>query len=73
MKVLCNVSVDLLNVYASLACVCFVFAIEVPRELCPLSFHTFRVDMHVSKTKFERNSSLECHQMTYIGKTKHTT
>ena len=29
--------------------------------------------MHVSKTKFERNSSLECHQMTCIGKTKHTT
>ena len=28
--------------------------------------------MHVNKTKFERNSSLECYHMTCIVKTKHT-
>ena len=28
--------------------------------------------MHVNKTKFERNSSLEFYHMTCIGKTKHT-
>ena len=28
--------------------------------------------MHVDKTKFERNNSLEYYHMTYIGKTKHT-
>ena len=28
--------------------------------------------MHVNKTKFERNNSLECYHMHCIGKTKHT-
>ena len=28
--------------------------------------------MHVNKTKFELNSSLEYYHMTYIEKTKHT-
>ena len=28
--------------------------------------------MHMNKTKFERNSSLEYYHMTCIGKTKHT-
>ena len=50
----------------------FVFPIEVPGELDPLSFHKLRVDMHVNKTKFERNSSLKYYHMTCIGKTKHT-
>ena len=27
--------------------------------------------MHVNKTKFERNSSLEYYHMTCVGKTKH--
>ena len=48
--------------------VCFVFPIEVPEELDPLSFHELRVHMHVNKTKFERNSSLEYYHMTCIGK-----
>ena len=52
--------------------VCFVFPIEVPGELDPLSFLKLCLDMHVNKTKFERNSSLEYYHMTCIGKTKHT-
>ena len=48
-----------------------VFPIKVPGELDPLSFHKLFVDMYVSKTKFERNSSLEYNHMTSIGKTKH--
>ena len=41
-----------------LACMLY-FPIEVPGELDPLSFHKLCLHMHVSKTKFERNSSLE--------------
>jgi len=41
-----------------LACM-FYFPIEVPGELDPLSFHKLCLHMHVNKTKFERNSSLE--------------
>ena len=48
---------------------CLVFAIEFPGELDPSSFHKLCVDMHVKKTKFERNSSLECFDMTCLGKT----
>ena len=45
---------------------------EVPGELDPLSFHKLCVHMHVNKTKFERNSSLEYYyHMTCIWKTKH--
>ena len=51
--------------------VCFVFPIEVPGEPDPLSFHKLGVDMHVNKTKFERNSSLGYYHMTGIGKAKH--
>ena len=43
----------------------------VPREVDPLSFHKFCIHMHVNKTKFERNRSLEYYHMTCIGKTKH--
>ena len=50
----------------------FVFPIEVPGELDPLSFHKSCVDMDVNKTKSERNSSLECCHTTCIRKTKHT-
>ena len=46
----------------------FVFPIEVPEELNPLSFHNLYVDMHVYKTKFEGNSSLGCYHMTCIEK-----
>ena len=46
-----------------------LFPIEVPGELDPLSFHKLCVDMEVKKTKFERNSSLECYHMTCLGKT----
>ena len=46
--------------------VCFVFPKEVPGETEPLSFHKLCVDMHVNKTKFERNSSLEYYHMTFI-------
>ena len=52
--------------------VCFVFPIEVPGELDPLSFHKLCAKMHVNKTKSERNSSLEFCHMTCIRKTKHT-
>ena len=37
----------------------FVFPIEVPGEFDPLSFHKLCVHMHVNKTKFQRNTSLE--------------
>ena len=37
----------------------FVFPIEVPGPLDPLSFHKLCVRVHVNKTKFERNISLE--------------
>ena len=37
-----------------------------PGELDPLSFHKLCVDMHVNKTKFERNNSLEYYHMTFI-------
>ena len=40
----------------------------VPGELDHLSFHNLCVDMHVNKTKFERNSSLEYYHMTCIAK-----
>ena len=40
-------------------------------ELDPLSFHNLCVDVHVNKTKFERNGSLECYHVTCTGKTKH--
>ena len=53
--------------------VCFVFLIEVPGELDPLSFHKLCVHMHVNETKFERNSSLEYYHMTCIRKTKKCT
>ena len=56
----------------SLLLVCFVYAIKVTGGLDPLSFHKLCVHMHVSKTKFERSSSLEFYHMTRIGKTKHT-
>ena len=46
-----------------------LFPVEVPEELDPLSFQKLFVDMHVKKTKFERNSSLECYHMTCLGKT----
>ena len=49
----------------------FVFPIEVPGQLDPLSFHNLRVDMLMNKTKFERNSSLGYYHMACIGKTKH--
>ena len=52
--------------------VCFVFPIKVPGELNQLSFYKLCVDMHVNKTKFERNSSLEYYHMICIGKTKNT-
>ena len=52
--------------------VCFVFPTEVPGESDSLSFHKLYVDMHVNKTKFERNSSLGYYHMNGIGKTKHT-
>ena len=53
--------------------VCFVFPIEAPGELDPLSFHKLCVDMHVNKTKFEKKKkSPECYHMTCIGETKHT-
>ena len=51
---------------------CFVFPIEVPEELGPLSFHKLYAHVHVNKTKLERNSSVEYYHMTCIGKTKHT-
>ena len=47
----------------------FVFPIEVPGELDPLSFHKLCVQMQVNKTKFERNSSLGYYHMTCFGKT----
>ena len=46
-----------------------LFPVEVPGELDPLSFHKLCVDMQVKRTKFERNSSLECYHMTCLGKT----
>ena len=46
--------------------------LEVPGELAPLSFHKLCLDMHVNKTKFKRNSSLEHYHMICIGRTKHT-
>ena len=55
-----------------LACMFFFIPIKVPGELDPLSFRKLCVNMHVSKTKFERNSSLEYYHMTCTGKTKHT-
>ena len=39
--------------------------------LC-LFINSAYMHMHVNKTKFERNSSLEYYHMTCIGKTKHT-
>ena len=39
-----------------------------PGELDPSSFHKLCVDIQVNKTKFERNSSLECYHMTCLGK-----
>ena len=39
--------------------------------LC-LFINSAYIHMHVNKTKFERNSSLEYYHMTCIGKTKHT-
>ena len=62
MKVLCNVSVDPLNVYTSLACM-FCFPKRGPKGTLPFVFHTLCEDMHVSKTKSERNGSLEYHQI----------
>ena len=50
----------------------FVLPVEVPGGLNNLSVHNLCVDMHVNKTKFERNGSLEYHYMTRIGETKHT-
>ena len=61
-----------LNRNRPLQLICFVFPIEVPGELDPLSLHKICIDMHVNKTKFERNSSLEYYHMTCIGKTEHT-
>ena len=60
--------IDLFSLYV------FVFPIEVPGELDPLSFYKLCIHMHVNKTKFERNSSLEyyMYHMTCIGKTKDT-
>ena len=55
-----------------LACMFFFIPIKVPGELDPLSFYKLCVHMHVSKTKFERKSSLEYFHMTCFGKTKHT-
>ena len=52
--------------------VCFVFPTEVPGELDPLSSHKLYVHMHVNKTKFERNSSLDYYHMACIGKATHT-
>ena len=52
--------------------VCFVFPMMVSREFAPLSFHKLCVHVQVNKKKFVRNSSLEYHHVTYIGKTKHT-
>ena len=37
--------------------VCFVFLIEVPGDLDRLSFHKLCVDIHVNKTKFEKNKN----------------
>ena len=45
--------------------------LEVPGELAPLSFHKSFSDMHMNKTKFKRNSSLEHYRMICIGRTKH--
>ena len=42
-------SIDLFSLY------CFVFPIEVPGELHPLSFHKLCVHVHVNKMKFDRN------------------
>ena len=39
--------------------------------LC-LFINSAYIHMHVNKTKFERNNSLEYYHMTCIGKTKHT-
>ena len=54
------------------ACMFFFIPIKVPGELDPLSFYKLCVHMHVSKTKFERKSSLEYYHRTCFGKTKHT-
>ena len=53
-----------------LACLYVFFLVEVPGELDLLSFQKC-VGMHVNRTKFERNSSVEYYHMTFIGKTKH--
>ena len=50
----------------------FVFPIEFPGEHGPFSFHKLCADMHVNLTKFGKNSSLEYYDMTFIGKTKHS-
>ena len=51
----------------------FVFLVEVPWELGPLSFHKLCacVDVHVDKTKFERNCSID-YMTQCTGKTKLT-
>ena len=46
--------------------VCFVFPNKGPREFHSLSFHNLCVYMHINKTKFERNRSLEYYHMTCI-------
>ena len=47
----------------------FVFFLFVWGERDSLSFHKLCVDMHVNKTKFEKNGSLEYYHMTCINKT----
>jgi len=52
--------------------ICFIFPMKVGGNLPLCFFQELSVHMDVYKTKFEINSSLEYHHMTYIGNTKHT-
>ena len=63
---------SLLELPIDLFCLYVFFLIEVPGELDSLSLHKLCADMHVKKTKFERNNSLECYYRTRIWKTKLT-
>ena len=61
--------IDLFSLY-------ILFSHFRPRDtlmgICLLFFHWLCVHLHVHKTTFERNYSLESHHVVWNGKTKHT-
>ena len=62
-KVQNNLSIDLLSLYVLFS------HYRGSRGILPFVFYKLCIDMHVSKTEFERNSTWEYYHMTCIGKT----